>query len=52
MTHMGYLIAAYTAVWIIISYYLVSLYLKNKRLRAELELLEERIDRLEKHGSP
>ena len=48
--HLYYLVAAYSAVWLIVSYYLYVLIRKNRALTRELTRMEERIANLEKTG--
>ena len=52
MTHLGYLIAAYTVVWIIIGFYLFTLIRRDRRLNKDLEELEGRIRELEQGNGP
>jgi CcmD family protein len=40
---MNYLFAAYTAIWIILSWYLFSLSRRQRRVESELARLEEKI---------
>ena len=45
MNTMNYLFAAYTAVWIILAVYLVSIHSREKKLREEVRRLEQQIKR-------
>jgi CcmD family protein len=40
---MNYLFAAYTAIWIILAVYLVSIHSREKKLREEVRRLEQQI---------
>jgi CcmD family protein len=42
---MNYLFAAYTAIWIILAVYLVSIHSREKKLREEVRRLEQQIKR-------
>ncbi|HSW39798.1 MAG TPA: CcmD family protein [Acidobacteriota bacterium] len=44
-TTMPYLVAAFMAVWIILALYLFSLHARQKKLREELRLLKERLEK-------
>jgi len=48
MENLGYLIAAYTAVWVVIAFYLFLLVRRNHRLNQQVTELEERLAELEK----
>jgi len=52
ITNMEFLIAAYSAVWLVIALYLFILVKRNRRLSTEVDYLETRVteleDRLEK----
>jgi len=41
---MGYLFAAYTVIWVLLSGYIFSLHKKQKRLFKEIEQLKSRIE--------
>jgi len=45
MNTMNYLFAAYTAIWIILAVYLVSIHSREKKLREEVRRLEQQIKR-------
>ena len=47
-SNMGYLIAAYTSIWVVLGIYIFVLLLRNQRLTRQLEELEERIGELER----
>ncbi len=47
MNGLGYLTAAYSAVWLILAYFITSLLLKNRRLLRELSQIEQRVKTLE-----
>jgi CcmD family protein len=47
MKNLGFLVAAYSAVWLVLSYFLTLLFLRNRALSAEIRQLEERLDQLE-----
>ena len=47
-----YLTAAYSAIWLILAYFLTVLVLKNRRLARELEQLEQRVSNMEKNKAP
>ena len=52
MKNLGYLASAYTAIWLVLSFFLARLYLKNQKLNREVDHLESRIKELEtKRGS-
>lgn len=42
-----YLVAAYTAVWIILAIYLLVLWLRNRKLRETIAQLETRVGKLD-----
>ncbi len=43
MENLGYLVAAYTIIWIAISAYVLILYRRQKQLRREIDSLKEKI---------
>lgn len=52
MKNLGYLASAYTAIWLVLSFFLAKLYMKNQKLNREIDQLETRIKDLEsKRGS-
>lgn len=50
MKNLGFLVAAYSAVWLVLSYFLTLLFLRNRALSAEIRQLEERLAQLERRG--
>jgi CcmD family protein len=45
--NMEYLVAAYSAIWIVIAFYLLVLLRRNRRLQKEVEQLEARVTALQ-----
>lgn len=45
MNPLHYLFAAYTAIWIILAAYVYSIYSREKRLRAEIEHIKQKLAR-------
>jgi len=45
--HMSYLIAAYSAIWILIAFFLFVLMMRNRRLLNQVKELEDRLQDLE-----
>jgi len=45
MDTMNYLFAAYTAIWIILALYLLSIHSREKKLRDEIERLKRLIEK-------
>jgi len=45
MDNMNYLVAAYSAIWIIIALYLFSIHSREKKLREEIARLKESMQR-------
>ena len=43
MNNMNYLFAAYTAIWVILAVYLISIHSREKKLREEVRRLEKQI---------
>ena len=43
MENLGYLVAAYTIIWIAISAYVLILYRRQRQLRREIDSLKEKI---------
>jgi len=43
MNNMNYLFAAYTAIWIILAIYLLSIHSREKKLREQVQQLEQQI---------
>lgn len=48
MKNLEYLASAYTAIWLILAYFITTLLLKNRRLARQIEDLKERMAHLEK----
>ena len=40
---MGYLVAAYTIIWVVLSIYIFTLYLSQRRLRREIDSLKKKM---------
>jgi CcmD family protein len=45
MDTMQYLVAAYTAIWILLAIYLYSIHSREKKLRAEVERLKHMLEK-------
>jgi CcmD family protein len=45
MNPLHYLFAAYTAIWIILAAYVYSIYSREKKLRAEIERIRQKLAR-------
>lgn len=45
MENLGYLLAAYSVIWAVVFGYVLVLYLKQRRLRRELEKLQKSVDK-------
>ena len=45
---MGYLFAAYTIIWVVVFGYVFVLYLRQRKLLRDIELLKENLDKQQK----
>lgn len=50
--NMPYLVAAYSAVWLVVASYLLVLLRRNKKLDQAVTVLENRLAQLEKRNKP
>ncbi len=49
--HLNFLIAAYSAIWVIISFFVFILIKRNRRLLNQVKELEDRLNDIEQGGS-
>jgi CcmD family protein len=47
MNPMNYLFAAYTAIWIILACYLISIHSREKKLREEVQRLKQMFEKIQ-----
>jgi CcmD family protein len=45
MENLGYLVAAYTIIWVVLAIYIFTLYRNQRRLRQEIDSLKEKLKR-------
>ncbi len=44
MDNLGYLFAAYSAIWVVLFLYVLSLWRKQNRIDAELQMLKDKVE--------